>query len=105
MAKKFLRYQMELEGTHENDLTDDLVKKLNGEYEARVGIYAHVFGEVCEINAHSKRDTIVLCGCIVASTKKECNQLYGALKIEAKKAFGNCKKTSDICLAYGDKLF
>ena len=29
MKKRFLRYQIELEGTHENDLTEDVVKKLN----------------------------------------------------------------------------
>lgn len=103
--KKFLKYQLELEGTHEDDLTEDLVKQINGDYDARRGIYSPSFGETCEINAHAKNNTIVLCGCIVANTRQECKQLYAALKVEAKKSFNKCKKTSDLLVAQGDKLF
>ena len=103
--KKFLNYQMELEGTHENDLTEDIVKKVNEDGEKRRGIYNPIFGEPCEVNAHAKRDTIVLCGCIVADTAKECKNLYGALKVEAKFTFKNCKKATDLIVATGSKLF
>jgi hypothetical protein len=96
---------MELEGTHENDLTEDFVKKMNDDYENKRGIYNNIYGETCEVNAHAKNNTIVLCGCIIADTKKECKDIYRTLKLEAKNIFKNCKKTSDLLVATGDKLF
>jgi len=96
---------MELVGTHENDITDEFVKKLNDDFENKRGIYNTIFGEPCEVVAHAKNNTIVLCGCILASTIKECRQIYGALKAEAKRNFKNCKKTTDLLVGTGDKLF
>jgi hypothetical protein len=103
--KKFLRYKVELEGTNENDITDEFVKKLESDFENKRGIYNTLFGEPCEVAAHAKHDTVVLCGCIIASTVKECKQIYGALKVEAKNTFKNCRKASDLIVATGNKLF
>lgn len=103
MKKKFLKYQLELEGTHEDDLTENIIEKLNADYDKRQGIYNLSFGEP-EINACVGRNTIVLCGCITADTAKECKAIYTLLKSEAKRFFKNCKKVSDLMVATGDKL-
>lgn len=103
--KKFLRYQVELEGTHENDITDEFVKKLNADFENKRGIYNTIFGEPCEVAAHAKHNTLILSGCIIADTVKECKQIYGTLKVEAKKTFKNCKKASDLIVGTGNKLY
>lgn len=102
--KKFLKYQMELVETNENDLTDELVKKLNDDYKKEIGIYNNIFGGNVEIAVHSERNTLVLCGNIIADTNKECNSLYIALKMEAKKTFANCTKTNDMMVATGDRI-
>jgi len=44
--KKFLQYQTELIGTHENDLTEDFCKKLNTDYEKGIGIYNYLFSNI-----------------------------------------------------------
>jgi hypothetical protein len=103
--KKFLRYQLELVGTHENDLTKDFCDKLNLDYDKRRGIYNNYFGDTCEINAHCDHNTIVLCGCVLGNSQKECKAIYTLLKVEAKKTFVNCKKTNDLIIATGNKLF
>jgi hypothetical protein len=102
--KKFLKYQCELEGTHENDVTEEMINKLNSDYDKGIGIYNPIFGD-CEVGAHVDNNTIVLCGCIIANTKKECRNIYGTLKSVAKSTFKNCKKVSDLLVATGDKLF
>jgi hypothetical protein len=103
--KKFLRYQLELEGTNDNDLNEKLRNVLDNQYDNKIGIFNSIFGEPCEVNVHIDNDTIVLCGCIIANTKKECDKLYDVLKIEAKKIFKNCEKTLDLLIATGDKLY
>ena len=103
--KKFLQYQTELIGTHENDLTEDFCKKLNTDYEKGIGIYNYLFGRDCEVNAHAKNNTIVLCGYITANSTKECKALFTSFKSEAKNIFKNCTKTNDLLIATGNKLF
>jgi hypothetical protein len=103
--KKFLRYQVELEGTNEDNITDDDIKKANDDLKNERGIYSAIFGEPCEVAVHAKHNTLILSGCIIADTVRECKQIYGALKVEAKKTFKDCKKATDLIVATGNKLF
>ncbi len=104
MKKHFLRYQVELQGTTEDDLTEELVARLNSDFEKRIGIYNELFGEVCEIAAHAEKNTIVLCGCILKDSAKECKATFTMLKSEAKRTFRNCNKMVDLVVATGNKI-
>lgn len=101
--KKFLKFQLELTGTNESDLTQELTDKLNSDYEKGIGIYNPLFNTP-EVVATIKDNTIALQGMIVADTAKECKSIYALLKTEAKKAFVTCKKTSDLMVATGNKI-
>lgn len=105
MKGKFLRFQMELIGTKEEDLTEKLVNRLNRDYEQRKGIYSRDFGDIVQIGKHSENGSLVLCGCITAVNTRICRGVYSALKDTAKSTFPTCKKTTDMLVATGDKLF
>jgi hypothetical protein len=103
--RKFIRYQLELKGTSEEDLTETFSAKLNSDCDNRTGIYDRKFGDVCEVMATEYSGELVLCGCIVANTKKECNAAYTLLKGEIKRTFPTCKKINEMLKAEGDKIY
>ena len=105
MLSHFLQYQIELLGVQENDLTENLVKQLNNDFEKRNGIYNKLFGDTCEMAVHGDRGNLILCGCIFANSERECKTVFTMLKLEVMKIFKNCNKINDLFVGTGDKVF
>jgi len=96
--RRFLKYQFALCGTHESEITEDFRTKVEQT------LFANSMYGVNGIGI-SADDEIAVYGEIISKTKQECKATYTLLKASAKGLMPNCKKTNDLMVATGDKLW
>lgn len=102
MKRRFLKYQLELVGTKEDDLTEYFQGKLKHDLDNHQGIYNQAFGMI-GIGKSDKSGNLVLCGRITARNQRICKGVYSALKIAAMKRFPQCTEASDMLIITGSK--
>jgi len=96
---KFIRFQLEIPERKEDYLTEDLVQRLNADYEQKRGIY--LFGDV-EIAATKEKETLVICGSYEAPTTAECKARLKILKEEIRRTF-TVKKITNLVVGWETK--
>lgn len=100
MMKKFIKYQLEIEG---RNINEEMFSKWNWEtFDKQYPKYLGV-EELCE---HTTRNTPIFIGTIISDTSAMCNAILKELKAKLKMNFCNQEnKVSELLIAKGDRLF